>query len=154
MCGRVHLQLHTFLIPPLDRGGWSASCSVRILSEVRSWYSLVERLGELSLDVVRKRKPPPFPCPTVPTVITRPTGNLHKANFKICSTQHDCLLLRVSVTHSLILSRDTGIIDGVWIGNRIYWTLTTRNYKYTLHKSLQDTFGLLSLLQSSLAVAW
>jgi hypothetical protein len=21
------------------------------------------------------------------------------------------------------------IIDGVWIGNRIYWTLTERNYK-------------------------
>jgi hypothetical protein len=27
-----------------------------------------------------------------------------------------------------VLSRDRLIIDGIWIGNRIYWTLTTRNY--------------------------
>jgi hypothetical protein len=28
-----------------------------------------------------------------------------------------------------ILSRDWVSVDGVWIGNWIYWTLTERNYK-------------------------
>jgi hypothetical protein len=29
---------------------------------------------------------------------------------------------------SYILSRNKVTIDGVWIGNWIYWTLETRNY--------------------------
>jgi hypothetical protein len=29
----------------------------------------------------------------------------------------------------LLLSRDWVTIDGDWIGSRIYWTLTDRNYK-------------------------
>jgi hypothetical protein len=37
-------------------------------------------------------------------------------------------LYEVSLIYT-VLSRDLVIIDGVWIGNRIYWTFTTRNYK-------------------------
>jgi hypothetical protein len=29
----------------------------------------------------------------------------------------------------LVLWRDRVTVDGVWIGNRIYWTLTERNYR-------------------------
>jgi hypothetical protein len=52
-------------------------------------------------------------------------------------------------------------IEGMWTGDPIYWTLTTRNYKqglwlslfYTFHKSLWNTLRLLSLLQSLIVVA-
>jgi hypothetical protein len=53
------------------------------------------------------------------------------------------------------------IIEGVWISNLIYWALTTRNYKQELcsHCSTHFTnhyriLDLLSLSQTSLAVAW
>jgi hypothetical protein len=36
--------------------------------------------------------------------------------------------------HSSILSRNLMTMDGVWIGNRIYWTLT--ELVITLYKSL------------------
>jgi hypothetical protein len=36
-------------------------------------------------------------------------------------------------TKDIILSRVLVIIDGVWIGNWIYWPLTGRNYKWPLH---------------------
>jgi hypothetical protein len=38
--------------------------------------------------------------------------------------------LRWVFTLRSICSRDWVTIDGVWIGNRIYWTLAERNYKY------------------------
>jgi hypothetical protein len=53
-------------------------------------------------------------------------------------------------------------IDGVWIGDRIFYTLWYRallqvriilSLFYTLHKSLEDTLVLLTLLQSSVAVS-
>jgi hypothetical protein len=46
-----------------------------------------------------------------------------------------------------ILSCVPVTIDGVWIGNWIYWTLTERNYNYsTVVNSLQHALSLFSLL--------
>jgi hypothetical protein len=61
----------------------------------------------------------------------------------------------------IILSLNRVTIEGVWIGNRIYRTLTT----HTIHKDNALTLvhtsqitighnGFFSLLESSLAVAW
>jgi hypothetical protein len=59
-----------------------------------------------------------------------------------------------------ILSRDQVTIDGAWIGNRIYWTLTlvtTNNYNSLteLHTpKITVTTAHIKCSQSSLAVAW
>jgi hypothetical protein len=49
------------------------------------------------------------------------------------SMQVDLLQIQCTLANSLchkILSRDCVTINEVWIGNRIYWKLTDRNYKY------------------------
>jgi hypothetical protein len=40
-----------------------------------------------------------------------------------------------------VLSRDLVTIDGVLIRNRIYWTLTIRNYDFTVHHTSEIIIG-------------
>jgi hypothetical protein len=60
----------------------------------------------------------------------------------------------------MILPRNGVTIDGIWIGNRIYWTLTlvTRNNYYSLTElhtpKVTVTATHIQSPQSSLAVAW
>jgi hypothetical protein len=59
-----------------------------------------------------------------------------------------------------VLSRDSVTVDGVWIRNRIYWTITERNYKNQdnltqIHTpKLTVTTTLTKSSQSSQAVTW
>jgi hypothetical protein len=60
------------------------------------------------------------------------TRRLSSKRFSQSERNHtENTLVRKLIVDSIdyILSRDGVTIDGVWIGNRIYWTLPDRHYK-------------------------
>jgi hypothetical protein len=86
--------------------------------------------GRVSTDWVRSSSESTEQCLCACSFKTVTTANWNP--LQIAEIHRSLVSWRVkdlTVVSMKVLSRDCPTIDGVWIGNWIYWTLTERNYK-------------------------